>query len=122
MRSTRSRATLRTVSWPSSSTRWARRSRAVRSRPGRSMGCGRSARGQVVGRALMIVGGVACGYLAELGWKVPWLVCTALFAVTAALAAATMRETRARAVPRSLGRTALDGLGVVRAAPVLILL
>ncbi|TMA35656.1 MAG: MFS transporter [Deltaproteobacteria bacterium] len=80
------------------------------------------ARGQVVARALMIVGGVACGYLAELGWKVPWLVCTALFAVTAALAAATMRETRARAVPRSLGRTALDGLGVVRAAPVLILL
>src|SRR5206468_1853126 len=53
MRSTRSRATLPTVSWPRSSTPWARRSRAV---------------------------------------------------------------------PRSLGRTALDGLAVVRAAPVLILL
>ena len=80
------------------------------------------ARGQVVARAFMIVGGVACGYLAELGWRVPWLVCSALFVVTAAFAAASMRETRARAVPRSLGRTALDGLGVVRAAPVLILL
>src|SRR5207249_11960908 len=65
------------------------------------------ARGQVVARALMIVGGVACGYLAELGWKVPWLVCTPLFAVTAALAASTLRETPARAVPPSLGRTAL---------------
>ena len=42
--------------------------------------------------------------------------------MTAAFAAASMRETRARAVPRSLGRTALDGLAVVRAAPVLILL
>ena len=80
------------------------------------------ARAQVVSRASMIVGGVACGYLAELGWTLPWLVCSALFVVTGLVAATSMRETRVAAPARSLGRTALDALRAVRAAPVLVLL
>ena len=80
------------------------------------------ARAQIVSRASMIVGGVACGYLAELGWTLPWLVCSALFVVTGLVAATSMRETRVAAPARSLGRTALDALRAVRAAPVLVLL
>src|SRR2546429_742449 len=80
------------------------------------------ARAQVVSRALMIVGGVACGYLAELGWTLPWLVCSALFVVTALVATTSMRETRVAAPARSLGRTALHALRAGRAAPALVLL
>src|SRR5262249_9467605 len=41
------------------------------------------ARAQVIFRTVMIVGGVVCGYVAELGWAVPWLVCVGMFALTA---------------------------------------
>ena len=83
-------------------------------------------RASVVGRTLMIAGGVASGYLAEVSFTLPWLVAAALFGLTAALGGVLMRERRRPAPPTraraALGRTALDGLKAVRAAPVLVLL
>ncbi|TMB18667.1 MAG: MFS transporter, partial [Deltaproteobacteria bacterium] len=69
------------------------------------------ARAQVVFRTVMIVGGVACGYVAELGWAVPWLVCAGMFALTAIAGGLLMHEARPAADKarraRSLGGTAL---------------
>jgi len=84
------------------------------------------ARAQVIFRTVMIVGGVACGYVAELGWAVPWLVCVGFFGLTAITGGLLMHEERptpdgARQV-RSLGHTALAGVAAVRGAPVLRLL
>lgn len=85
------------------------------------------ARAQVIWRAAMIGGGVACGYLAEVSLTLSWLAAAAGFGGTALLAAVSMREpsrepVRWSAVHRSLGRTMRDGVGAVRAAPVLALL
>jgi len=84
------------------------------------------ARAQVVFRTVMIVGGVACGYVAELGWAVPWLVCAGMFALTAIAGGLLMHEARPAADKarraRSLGGTALAGVAAVRRAPVLRLL
>src|SRR5207244_8859346 len=52
----------------------------------------------------------------------PGPVCSALVVVTGLVAATSVRETRGAAPARSLGRTALDALRAVRAAPVLVLL
>jgi MFS family permease len=83
------------------------------------------ARGQVVVHSVMIVAGVACGYVAEIGWTAPWFTSAALFAITGVVAAVSMHEApRARPAgsSSSLGQTAVAGLAAVRAAPVLLLL
>src|SRR3989442_1436230 len=50
------------------------------------------ARASIVGRALMVAGGVASGYLAELGLALPWLTAAALFGLTGAIGWAAMHE------------------------------
>jgi hypothetical protein len=86
------------------------------------------ARAQIVSRAAMIAGGIACGYLAEIGLALTWYVAAAGFALTGVLAALTMDEPRPdrhtawAGVRLSVGRTVLDGVRAVRAAPVLVLL
>jgi MFS family permease len=85
------------------------------------------ARGQVVSRAGMLVGGILCGYLAEGGLVLPWLVCAAGFGVTAIVGALTMREAPAAHAHTgtsrfSLARTMAVGLKGVAHAPVLRLL
>src|SRR5881396_298069 len=83
-------------------------------------------RAAVIGRTFLMVGAVGCGYLAERDLRYPWIAAAAMFAVTGAAGAALMHETRraARAsrARRSVGRTVIDGLGLVRRSPVLLLL
>ena len=50
------------------------------------------ARSQMLARGSMIIAGIACGYLAEHGYVVPWLVGSAGFVVTGILAAWLMNE------------------------------
>ena len=84
------------------------------------------ARAQVISRAMMVVGGLAAGYLAAWGGMViPWLVAAAGYAVTAVVGALLMREThvpRELHSPRALGRTIFDGVRAVRATPVLLVI
>jgi MFS family permease len=83
------------------------------------------ARGQVIARASMVGGGIACGYLAEVGWNLPWFVSAAMFAVTGLAAIFLMHETRpparATALPSPV-RTAVLGIRTVAAAPALLLI
>jgi len=83
------------------------------------------ARANVIGRTFLMVGAVGCGYLAERDLRYPWLAAAVIFAVTGVAGAALMHETRRprlHHVRRSVGRTVLDGLGLVRRSPVLLLL
>jgi MFS family permease len=77
------------------------------------------ARASMIGRALMIAGGVACGYLAELSFLLPWFVAGGLFALTAALGAGLMHEPRRHGFA---GRERPSLTRAVGAAPVLLLL
>ena len=84
------------------------------------------ARSAVVVRMLMIAGGLASGYLAETSMLIPWLVAAGLFVATGLAGAILMREgDGARAPIRgagAIGRTARDGVAIVRRSPVLLLL
>ncbi len=83
------------------------------------------ARAQVISRAMIVVGGVTCGYLAEWDFALTWLAAAAGFGVSAVLGAVLMREAprrRAAEASPSLGRAMLAGLHAVRGAPVLRLL
>jgi MFS family permease len=83
------------------------------------------ARAQVISRAMMIVGGLAAGYLAAWGGMVvPWLVAAAGYGATAALGALLMRDTHQPrgAHSHGLGRTMFDGVRAVRATPVLLVI
>lgn len=84
------------------------------------------ARAQVISRTLMVVGGVAAGYLAAWGGMVvPWLVAAAGFGLTGVLGAAYMRESH---VPpglrgsRAIASTMFDGVRAVRGTPVLLVI
>ncbi len=82
------------------------------------------ARGAVVGRTLMIAGGLAAGYLAEVSLLLPWFVAAGLFTAAGAAGALLMRGD-VRVAPRSarsVHRTALEGFTLVRRTPVLLLL
>jgi MFS family permease len=83
-------------------------------------------RAAVIARSLMIAGGLAGGYLAEVGFTLPWIVAAALFAVSGVAGAVLMGETRtlpaAETERPSIRRTVVDGLSIVRASPVLLLL
>lgn len=84
------------------------------------------ARTHVISRTMMVVGGVAAGYLAAWGGMVvPWLVAAAGFGVTGVLGAVLMRETHqppGLRGSRAFGRTMFDGVRAVRAAPVLLVI
>ncbi|HJQ84868.1 MAG TPA: MFS transporter [Candidatus Binatia bacterium] len=83
------------------------------------------ARAAVIARALMIAGGVAAGYLAEVSLVVPWFVASALFVSTGIAGLLVMREPPRAPAPRSaiaVGRTALEGLTIVRRSPILLVL
>jgi MFS family permease len=83
------------------------------------------ARAAVITRALMIAGGLAAGYLAEVRLALPWLVSAAIFAGAGVAGSLLMRDPAAAAPVRrggSIHRTALDGLSLVRRSPVLLLL
>src|SRR5437773_4832555 len=83
-------------------------------------------RAAIIGRTFLMVGAVGCGYLAERDLRYPWLAAAAMFAATGVAGAVLMHETRhasrASRARRSVGRTVLDGLGLVRRSPVLLLL
>jgi MFS family permease len=84
------------------------------------------ARAQVVARAVMVVGAVACGYLAAVGWALPWIAGAAIFAATGLVGALAMREPprvrHATATPPSLAGIARDAAAAVAASPVLLLI
>src|SRR3989454_10597156 len=84
------------------------------------------ARANVIGRTFLMVGAVGCGYLAERDLRYPWLAAAAMFAATGVAGAVLMHETRrpsrAGHARRSVARTVIDGLGLVRRSPVLVLL
>src|SRR5438093_7694840 len=84
------------------------------------------ARANVIGRTFLMVGGVGSGYLAERDLRYPWLASAAMFTATGVAGAVLMHETRrasrASRAHRSVGQTVIDGLGVVRRSPVLLLL
>jgi len=84
------------------------------------------ARASAIGRALMIAGGIACGYLADVSLVIPWLVAAGLFALCAVLGGALMHEpprpARAARAPVSFHRAAVAGVRTVAATPVLLLL
>lgn len=83
------------------------------------------ARGQMLGQAMAILGGLAAAQLANRDLALPWLVGCGGFLLCAGLGLVLMREPRrakARAVdahPYSLLAAIRDGLATVRAAPLL---
>jgi len=85
------------------------------------------ARGQVVGRAAIVAGGLAGGYLGQRSLTLPWIAAAVSFAITGMVAARYMSETRCgpavvAASRPSLVRTVRDGLIAVRDLPILWLL
>jgi MFS family permease len=77
-------------------------------------------------RALMIAGGLACGYLAEhAGLEAPWVAAAGGFAVAGLTAALLMREPRLREqvrlarLHRAVGRTVSEGLAIVQRSALL---
>jgi MFS family permease len=87
---------------------------------------GMFSRAAVVARSLMIAGGLAGGYLAEVWLILPWLVAGALFALSGVAGAVLMGETRAPPASEtdrpSVRRTMREGISIVRTSPVLLLL
>lgn len=87
------------------------------------------ARGQAILRAVMVVGGVVCGYLADrFGLALPWLVAAAFFACAFAVGWLCMYDDRVerralvRVSQRSLAATVSSGLIAVRNHAVLRML
>src|SRR5262249_25051209 len=81
------------------------------------------ARASPIGRALMIAGGIVCGYLAEASLVFPWIAAAALFVACAVVGALRMDEpARVQREHRTLRGTALAGVRTVRDAPILLLL
>ncbi len=87
------------------------------------------ARAQSMLRAVFVVGGLACGYIADrFGLTVPWLVAASIFAVAFVVGLGWMYDDRpvrrsvARGPSPSLAQTVLGGLGAVRDHPVLRML
>jgi MFS family permease len=83
------------------------------------------ARAQILARIGMILGGLACAYLAAIDFAIPWWVAAGGFAVTGAVAAATMRESprsaSAGAPRRHFVALMGEGFRAVRGVPVLVL-
>jgi len=84
------------------------------------------ARAQTIMRALMIAGGLGCGYLAEhAGLAAPWVAAAGGFALTGLTSALLMRESRPREQVRlarlhqAVGRTVSEGLAIVQRSTLL---
>src|SRR5262249_30267914 len=77
------------------------------------------ARAQVVGRSMMIVGGVACGYVADRDIGMPWLIGAAGFGLSAVLAALMMHENPRAVSDTTSVRPTLRGASVVGARAVM---
>lgn len=82
------------------------------------------ARGQMLGQAMAILGGLIAAQFAERDLALPWLIGAAGFLLCALLGALLMREVRqprpgAAATAYSLTAAIGEGLGIVRAAPLL---
>src|SRR5262245_3436857 len=78
---------------------------------------GMFARAAVISRSLMIAGGLAGGYLAEMTLILPWVVAASLFAASGLAGCVLMREppaVGARSPRASFRRTVVDGLSIVR--------
>jgi hypothetical protein len=80
-----------------------------------------------VSRVAVIVGVVACGYLADQGLVGPWLVAMGVFVLTGVVASLTMRESPAGTISaahtrRTFHRAVSEDVGSVGANPVLLLL
>jgi MFS family permease len=87
------------------------------------------ARANIVTRSLMVVGGIAGGYVASLSFSYAWLGGAFGFMLTGCVAAAMMRSDRpARTAARTSGSrpsvigTIVEGWATVRSAPVLTML
>lgn len=85
-------------------------------------------RAMILGQASAIIGGLGAAQLAERDITLPWLVGTSGFLLCALAGALLMRERRPAVVPfsalragayLSIGTTMRDGLGAVRAMPVM---
>lgn len=82
-------------------------------------------RGQMLGQAMAILGGLAAAQLAERDLALPWLVGSGGFLLCAALGLALMREPRRErplptdAHPYSIAAAIAEGVEIVRAAPLL---
>lgn len=85
-------------------------------------------RAQVIMRAMMVVGGIAGGYIASIDFTYPWFIAAGVFAVTGLFGAWQMYDDRpatrraTAAAPRSFSGTVTAGLSEVRASSVLMLL
>ena len=82
------------------------------------------ARGQMVGQATALFGGLAVAQLAEVDIAYPWLVGSGGFLLCAAVGALLMREAAhvadpSEARPASIRAAIAEGLAIVRAAPLL---
>jgi MFS family permease len=88
------------------------------------------ARAHMLARTLMIVTGLAGGYLADVRMELPWMVGVAGFGATGILSVLLMHEPRAESAPaarwarvrHSLGTQLRDSVNTVRSQPVLRLL
>jgi MFS family permease len=83
------------------------------------------ARAQILARICMIVGGLACAYLAAIDFAIPWWIAAGGFAATGVVAAATMRENARSATADAPRRDFItlvgEGFRAVRGVPVLVL-
>ena len=81
------------------------------------------ARAQMLARMMMVVGGLACAYLAGVDFSLPWWVATGGFASTGAVALWRMQETPRRVTPAaarpSLVAAMREGFRSVHGAPVI---
>ncbi len=83
------------------------------------------ARAQMLARVMMILGGLACAYLAAVDFSLPWWIAAGGFFATGAVALVAMHEPPRKPIPvvgrRSLLAAMVDGFAAVRAVPVLVL-
>jgi len=73
------------------------------------------AKAQLLARTLMIVVGIAAGYIAAFGLEIPWLIAAATFLTTAIVAALLMKDDRVRLAAESTasGRVRLGVIATV---------
>jgi len=82
------------------------------------------ARGQMLARAVMIVGGVVCAYLAAVDFAIPWWLASAGFGSTGVIAALTMHEPPIRSAAEgrdNVYKAMREGFAAVRGVPALVL-
>lgn len=98
----------------------------VRAEGGRTATDRMFARAEVIRRLAVIGGGIACGYLAERDWNLPWFAAAALFTATGIVAMRAMDDGRAPAHPTgarpSVRATAATAIAAVATTPPLLVI